>query len=147
MPHRRRCPLEITHRSQTDIQIKFLTKSYIQTADTTAHRGCQRTFDGDHIFLEGIHGFFRHPRTRCIEGFFACQYFFPRYFAFALISLFNSGIQHTYTGIPNIGTDSVTFNIWNDWICRNQEFALSGHCNFLRHCLNNLNRHLLVQAI
>jgi hypothetical protein len=47
------------------------------------------------------------------------RHFLPGYLPPPDVSLFNGSIQHNMRGLPDVGSDTIPFNIRNDWLFRN----------------------------
>ena len=130
--------LIVTYRTQADVEIQFLAQGNVQRANTATNRSGQRTFNGNAIFTNQIKGFSRQPDILTINlcGFFTGVNFHPGDFTLAFIGFLDCSVDHFQHGWGYIYTDSITFNVRDNRIFRNVEFAvLQG--DLLALCRNN----------
>ena len=114
VPNRGGYPFEVTNRSNASVQIQDLTQCDIQTAEATADGGRQRSLDSAAIVADNVEGLLRQPVVEHLLGLLTGKDLEPRNGPLAAIRFVDRGIEHSLGCPPNVGTDPVTFNEWND---------------------------------
>ena len=64
---RRGHALEVLDGAQADVEVELLAQRHVQRADAAAHRGGQRTLDGDHVVLQDLQRFLGQPDIRTVD--------------------------------------------------------------------------------
>ncbi len=131
--------LIVAYRTQTDVQVQLLTQRNVKRTDTAANRRRQRAFDGNAIVLNQVKRLLRQPYVRAIHlrGFLTGVNFHPGNFSLAVVGFFHSGINHFDHDRRYIHANAVTFNIRDDRISRDNQFALTVKRDFLTFRRNN----------
>jgi len=96
----------------------------VQRADAAADRRGQWPLDRDQIIAAGFDRRVRQPGIELTEGFFAGEDFEPVNLAFTAIGARDRRIEHAYGRPPDVGTGAVAFDVGNDRIVRNEQFAV-----------------------
>ena len=140
---RRRSPLVVTTRTNTGIQLKYLTQSNIKGAYSATYRGSQRSFDSYSIFSDRVKSILRQIliTTILITGFISCIDFEPMNFTLFAIGSFDRSVDYGFSSGPNIYTRTVSANKRNDWFIGDNWFSIlisnfradSGWSQFLVH--------------
>ena len=130
--------LIVTYRTQADVEIQFLAQGNVERTNTATNRSGQRAFNSNAIFTNQIKGFSRQPDVLTINlcGFFTGVNFHPGDFTLTFIGFLDCSVDHFQHGWGYVYTDSITFNVRDNRIFRNVEFAvLQG--DLLALCRNN----------
>src|SRR5581483_6174727 len=113
---RRSVPL---HRTHTGIEIENLPQGDIERANAAAYGRGQRTLDADAQAADGVHGVIRQPGLEFRHRLLAGEYLVPDDPTVAPVGLLHCRIEHAYRGSPDIAAGSITLDIRNDGIVRN----------------------------
>ncbi|OIQ69352.1 hypothetical protein GALL_490500 [mine drainage metagenome] len=124
---------KILDRAQADKKIKLLAHEHIKRTYATANGRCQRSFDGHHIFLQGIQGFRGKPDIRAIHRgrFFTGINLHPVNFLLAAIGFGHGRINHLDHHRRNVKTGAVTDDERNDRLIRHVDRQISVNGDFL----------------
>ncbi len=123
--HRAGDTLEVLHGAYTGVEIQFLAQGHVQGADTTTNGSGQWAFDGHQVFLDGVQGGLGQPFAGIVHGFLTGQYFFPDDLLFAIVGFFHGGVEHAAGGGPDVRSDTVTFDEWENRVVRNVQLTVA----------------------
>ena len=127
---------EVTHWTQTNIQIQLLAQSHVQRTDAAAYWRCQWTFDGNNVIFQCRQSFFWQPNIWAVNfsGFFTRENFHPADFTFAAVGFCYRCINYLDHDWADINTSTVTLDVRNNWIFWNIQWEVSIDGNFLTFC-------------
>ena len=133
---RRRHPLEILHRAQTDVEVEFLTQCDVQAADSATDWRGQRALDGHYIFAQHLQRLGRQPDIRTVDlgRFFACVDFHPVDLASPSVSFCNRRVDHLEHHRSDVESRAIALNIRNDRIMGNMQRKIRIDRNFGTIC-------------
>src|SRR5437879_4288441 len=112
-PHRARHPGEVAHRPDTGVQIEQLAQGHIERADAAAHRGRERTLDGDAVAADVFERLLGEPVARLLERLLPREHLQPLHPALAPGDLLDHGVEHAARCPPDVGPGAVALDEWD----------------------------------